>query len=175
MVDTWRAANPKIVMLWKKLERAAMEAFKSHIRTSVRVGRDQKIYFRRTKNWIYCDLPSGRYLAYYKPRLTLNRFGGEAISYISSRTNTRVDIWGGTLAENITQALARDLLCHALNGLSNYRVVLHVHDEIIVETDTEHAEETLGVINHIMETNPPWAEGLPLKAEGYLCSSYRKQ
>ena len=175
MVDTWRAANPKIVMLWKKLERAAMEAFKSHIRTSVRVGRDQKIYFRRTKNWIYCDLPSGRFLAYYKPRITLNRFGGEAISYISSRTNTRVDIWGGTLAENITQALARDLLCHALNGLSDYRVVCHVHDEVIVETDTRSGEETLQAVNRIMEDNPTWAEGLPLKAEGYLCSSYRKQ
>ena len=87
----------------------------------------------------------------------------------------RVETFGGSLVENLTQAVARDLLTSSLHLLSGHKVVGHIHDEVIVEVPKDTAEEGLKKIESLMEAAPPWAKGLPLKADGYLCSSYRKE
>ena len=105
----------------------------------------------------------------------VNRFGSEAITFLSGKTWMRVETFGGSLVENLTQAVARDLLTSSLHLLSGYRVVAHIHDEVIVEVPEGEAEEELKEIESLMETIPSWGKGLPLKADGYVCGSYRKE
>ena len=145
-----------------------MERLVSH-----ELGQGQKIRFRRIRNWLLVDLPSGRHLSYFKPRIGLNKFGTETVNFVDPKTNIRVDVYGGVFAENVTQALARDLLCNAIHLLADagYATTAHIHDEVVVEISDG---KDLDKVSELMATNPPWAKGLPLAAAGYVCTSYRK-
>lgn len=119
-------------------------------------------------------VPSKRKLAYVKPRIEENRYGGESVTYEgvgSTKKWERLESYGPKFVENITQALARDLLVHAMKALSNCRIVAHVHDEVIIEADKR---MSLQAVCEQMAKTPPWAKGLLLRADGYECDFYKK-
>ena len=119
-------------------------------------------------------LPSGRKLAYIQPEIRMNRFGGESLTYMGLNTAkkwSRLETFGGKLVENGIQSIARDLLLNAMKTLSDYRIVAHVHDELIIECDKKISVQE---ICEKMAEVPDWAEGLLLKADGYECEFYRK-
>ena len=172
LVDLWRASNPHIVQLWWDVERAVKTCVKRRVETKthgIRCAYKSGILFVR--------LPSGRELAYAKPRIGENRFGGESVTYEGlgmTKKWERIETFGGKLVENITQGTARDLLVFAMKQLRNrgFDIVMHVHDEIVLEVPQ--GVSSIEEICSIMAENPPWAKGLPLKADGYECEFYRK-
>jgi len=173
LVDAWRSANPRIVAFWNAMERAARKVIRE--KTSARIGRI-RMFWKDDK--LFVHLPSGRDLCYQSPHFTTNRFGNDAIGYYAPDAAGRMEVqetFGGKLVENATQAIARDLLAHALMNLqaSDYPVVFHVHDEAVMEVpvDFGSVEDACA----IMGQGPSWAEGLPLRADGYSCMSYRKE
>lgn len=116
---------------------------------------------------LFITLPSGRRLAYVKPRIGENRFGSECITYEGvgvTREWERIESYGPKFTENIVQATSRDILCYAMHNLRHYSIVMHVHDEIVIEAD--HHMSTEAVCNQMGQT-PPWAKGLLLRADGY--------
>ena len=126
---------------------------------------------------LFIRLPSGRELAYVKPRIGENRFGGESVAYEGlgmTKKWERIETFGGKLVENITQATARDLLVFAMKQLRNrgFDIVMHVHDEIVLEVP--HGVSSVEEICSVMAESPPWSKDLPLKADGYACEFYRK-
>ena len=126
---------------------------------------------------LFIRLPSGRELAYAKPRIGENRFGGESVTYEGlgmTKKWERIETFGGKLVENITQGTARDLLVFAMKQLRNrgFDIVMHVHDEIVLEVP--YGVSSVEEICSVMAENSPWAKGLPLKADGYECEFYRK-
>ena len=166
LVKAWRKANPKIVKFWRDVEEAAIRAVKD--RKPVKLQYD--IAFIPEAGILFLQLPSGRRLAYAKPRLELDeRFGKEGLTYIGD--NSRLKTYGGKLVENIVQATARDCLAEAMIRLDNagYDIVAHVHDEIIAEGDQDIKE-----METIMSEPIPWAPGLPLRADGFETEFYRK-
>ena len=172
IVDAWRAANPNIVQLWADINAAAIETIST--RQPTKVG---SLTFTVESGILFITLPSGRRLAYVQPRLGENRFGGTSIVYWGVTTGRkwgRLETYGGKLVENIVQAIARDLLTHAMQAVSaaGFQIVMHVHDEIIIDhpTNAGSVEE----ICQLMVQTPPWAVGLPLSADGYECEFYRK-
>ncbi|VEI13874.1 DNA polymerase [Trueperella bialowiezensis] len=170
IVNAWRAANPNIVDLWEQINTAAIEAITTRTPTSV-----GSLTFSVESGILFIGLPSRRRLAYAKPRLGENRFGGTSILYEGLTTGRKwgvMETYGGKLTENIVQATARDLLTHGMHHVANagHRIVMHVHDELVVETATATVEE----ICSLMATAPDWADGLPLAADGYECEFYRK-
>lgn len=170
LVDAWRAANPNIVDLWAQINAAAIDTIST--RQPTRVG---PLTFTVESGIFFIELPSGRRLAYVKPRLGENRFGGTSILYDGTSTGRKwgtLETYGGKLTENIVQAIARDLLVYGMRQVARagHRIVMHVHDEIVVETTTASVDE----ICALMATVPDWAAGLPLAADGYECSFYMK-
>ena len=170
LVDVWREANPHIVQFWWDLDRAIKLAVKDHIPSTVSLI---DIYYR--SGMLFIRLPSGRALAYVKPQIGMNKFGSESVTYMgldSTKKWSRIESFPGKWAENITQAVSRDILCFAMNTLRDYRIVAHVHDEVIIEcpqgTSVEEVCEKMG-------RTPDWIPGLSLKADGYECSFYQKQ
>ena len=169
LVDAWRTANPNIVDFWWEVDRAAKDCIKERS-TKVTHG----IQFIYQGGMMFIELPSGRRLAYVKPRIGENRFGGASITYMGldlSKKWARIESYGPKLVENITQAISRDILCYAMQTLQNMDIVAHVHDELIIECD-EHAD--LSVVCKQMARTPPWAEGLLLHADGFECAFYQK-
>ena len=172
LVDLWRASNPHIVQFWWDVDRAVKTCVKRRVETKthgIRCAYKSGILFVR--------LPSGRELAYAKPRIGENRFGGESVTYEGlgmTKKWERIETFGGKLVENITQATARDLLVFAMKQLRDkgFHIVMHVHDEIVLEVP--YGVSSVEEICSIMAENPPWAKGLPLKADGYECEFYRK-
>ena len=166
LVDQWRGANPKIAAYWRHLD----EVFWTG-------GRAGKVYVSRSGSTRRIHLPSGRAITYHGVRRTnqVNRWGNVSpqLSFRDPKKglNGRTDTYGGRLTENITQAIARDVLADALRalGVRGYRVVGHVHDEVIVE-----GAYPVHEVADVMTTASPWAEGLPLDAEGFQCPRYRK-
>ena len=172
LVDAWRAANPNIVAFWSALDRAARTVIRR--KTSVRVGK-VALYWQGDK--MFMRLPSGRNLCYQSPHFTMNRFGSDAIGYYAPNAAGQMvvqDTFGGKLAENATQAIARDILSHALLTLekNGYPVVFHVHDEAVIEMPIGHG--SLEEACRLMAIAPDWAENLPLRADGYECAYYQK-
>ena len=172
LVDAWRAANPNIVAFWSALDRAARTVIRR--KTSACIGK-VALYWRDDK--MFMRLPSGRNLCYQSPHFTENRFGSDAIGYYApNAAGQRVvqETFGGKLAENATQAIARDILAHALLTLekNGYPVVFHVHDEAVIEMSN--GQGSLGEACRLMAIAPDWAEDLPLRADGYECPYYRK-
>ena len=172
LVDAWRAANPNIVAFWSALDRAARTVIRR--KTSACIGK-VALYWRDDK--MFMRLPSGRNLCYQSPHFTENRFGSDAIGYYAPNAAGQMvvqETFGGKLAENATQAIARDILAHALLTLekNGYPVVFHVHDEAVIEMSN--GQGSLGEACRLMAIAPDWAEDLPLRADGYECPYYRK-
>ena len=172
LVDAWRAANPNIVAFWNALDRAARAIIRR--KTSARIGK-VALYWQDDK--MFMRLPSGRNLCYQSPHFTVNRFGSDAIGYYAPNAAGQMvvqETFGGKLAENATQAIARDILAHALLTLekNGYPVVFHVHDEAVIEKPT--GQGSLEEACRFMAIAPNWAEDLPLRADGYECVYYQK-
>ena len=164
LVDAWRAANPNIVAFWSALDRAARTVIRK--KTSARVGK-VTLYWQDDK--MFMRLPSGRNLCYQSPHFTENRFGSDAIGYYAPNAAGQMvvqETFGGKLAENATQAIARDILAHALLTLekNGYPVIFHVHDEAVIEKPT--GQGSLEEACRLMAIAPDWAEDLPLRADG---------
>ncbi|UWH01288.1 DNA polymerase [Corynebacterium silvaticum] len=173
IVDAWRATNPNIVQLWADVEQAALDAITT--RQAVRL---RNLSFTAESGILFITLPSGRRLAYVKPQLGENRWGGTSITYSGVTTGRkwgRLETYGGKLVENIVQAVARDLLVHAMTLVAEagHRIVMHVHDEIVID-EPEDSGFTIADVCQLMTTPPDWAAGLPLDADGYECDYYRK-
>ncbi len=169
LVDAWREANPKIVEYWWAVDRAAKTAIS--LRIPQRVG---NVCFEMRSGVLFVKLPSGRKLTYLRPRLEENQFGGESITYDGSDAQKhwcRVESYGPKITENITQAICRDLLAYAMQSLREYRIVAHIHDEVVLEVPMETSPDT---VCEIMGRTPPWLPGLELRADGYECSFYMK-
>ena len=172
IISSWRDANPEIVKFWYAVEKAAIETVKDH--TDRTVGR---IGFQFSANTLWIVLPSGRRLAYIKPKLQPNRFGRMALTFEGLGANnkwTRGETYSGKLTENITQATARDLLAEAMRRmeLAGLGIVGHVHDEVILEVPK--GQYTVDDVCNIMNQNPAWADGLPLSSAGYTGNYYFK-
>ena len=173
LVAVWRRANPHITQFWWDVDKAAVEAVVKRTRT--RAGR---IAFEYRSGILFVMLPSGRRLAYVKPRMGVNRFGREGLTYegiLENKKWGRIETYGPKLVENIVQGTARDLLAEAMLRVEKkgYPIVMHCHDEIIAEVPegTGSVEEMC----EVMAVCPSWAEGLPLRADGYECPFYQKQ
>ena len=172
IISSWRDANPEIVKFWYAVEKAAIETVKDHNDRSVgRIG------FQFSANTLWIVLPSGRRLAYIKPKLQPNRFGRMALTFEGLGANnkwTRGETYSGKLTENITQATARDLLAEAMRRmeLAGIGIVGHVHDEVILEVPKD--QYTVNEICDLMVQNPKWTDGLPLVADGYKGNYYFK-
>ena len=169
LVDAWRSANPNIVDFWWAVDRAAKECIKERSKKMT-----HGIRFIYQGGMMFIELPSGRRLAYVKPRIGENRFGGESITYMGldlSKKWARIESYGPKLVENITQAISRDILCYAMQTLRTMDIVAHVHDELIIECDER---VSLVALCEQMARTPPWAEGLLLRADGFECAFYQK-
>ena len=172
IINSWRDANPEIVKFWYAVEKAAIETVRD--RKDRIVGR---IGFQFAANTLWIILPSGRRLAYIKPKLQPNRFGRMALTFEGLGANnkwTRGETYSGKLTENITQATARDLLAEAMRRMELARldIVGHVHDEVILEVPK--GSMTVDDVCAIMNRNPAWADGLPLSSAGYTGNYYYK-
>lgn len=170
LVESWRAANPNIVQLWWDVDRCVTETVKHHVRTATR-----GITFTYKSGMMFIALPSGRQLAYAKPRMGLNRFGSESVTYEGigpSKKWERIESYGPKFVENIVQAISRDILAYAMKALRNCDIVGHVHDELIIECDKG---VSLEAVCEQMGRTPQWADGLKLKADGYECRFYMKE
>lgn len=172
IISSWRDANPEIVKFWYAVEKAAIETVKEHADRSVgRIG------FQFSANTLWIVLPSGRRLAYIKPKLQPNRFGRMALTFEGLSANnkwTRGETYSGKLTENIAQATARDLLAEAMRRMefAGLDIVGHVHDEVILEV--QKGKYTVDDVCSIMNQNPKWADGLPLESDGYTGDYYFK-
>ena len=169
LVDAWRGSNPNIVRLWWDVDEAVKEAI-SDKATSETHG----IRFEYESGFLFITLPSGRRLAYVKPRIEENRFGGESVTYEGvggTKKWERLESYGPKFVENIVQAVSRDILCYAMKTLRCCGIVAHVHDELIIEADPA---VSLNAVCEQMSRTPPWAKGLILRADGYETQFYKK-
>ncbi len=169
LVDAWRQSNHKIVKFWWDVDRAVMEAVK-YKHTTESYG----LIFSCKSGMLFITLPSGRNLAYVKPRIGTNKFGGSCITYEgigSTKKWERLESYGPKFVENIVQATARDILLYAMNTLRNCSIVMHIHDELVIEADPR---MSLEAICEQMGRTPPWAKGLLLRADGYVTPFYKK-
>ena len=172
LVAAWRKANPHMVQFWWDVDAAAIKAVTEKQKTKV-----GKIIFEYKSGILFITLPSGRKLSYVKPRMAVNRFGRDGLTYEGISENkkwSRIETYGPKLVENIVQGTARDLLAEAMLRVEKkgYPIVMHCHDEIIAEVPE--GSGSVDEMCEIMAIQPKWAEGLPLRADGYQCSFYQK-
>ena len=171
LVDAWRQSNPNIVQLWWDVDKAAKDAVKKKTTTNT-----HGIRFSYESGFLFITLPSGRRLAYVKPRIGTNDFGSDCVTYEgvgATKKWERIDTFGGKLVENIIQAISRDLLCHAMQQLeaAGCRIVMHIHDEVVIEAPRAMEVDEVG---RLMGIVPSWADGLRLSAAGYGADFYMK-
>ena len=169
LVDAWRQSNPRIVEFWWAVDRAVMEAVRYKHSTS-----SYGLTFSCRSGMLFITLPSGRNLAYVKPKIGTNKFGGECITYEgvgATKKWERLDSYGPKFVENIVQATARDILCYAMRTLRCCSIVMHIHDELVIEADPS---MSLDAVCEQMGRTPPWATGLLLRADGYATPFYKK-
>ncbi len=169
LVTAWRQSNPHIVQFWWDVDRAAMTAVREKT-TAVTHG----IRFACQSGFLFIMLPSGRRLAYVKPRIGENKFGGSCITYEGvggTKKWERLDSYGPKFVENIVQATARDILCYSMQTLRCCSIVMHIHDELVIEADPH---MSLSAVCAQMSRTPTWAEGLILRADGYETDFYKK-
>ena len=172
LVQSWRAANPHIVNYWYEIDGAVKAAVKERKMTKVGMV---MVYYQ--SGMLKIALPSGRVLSYVRPRMTVNRFGSESVSYEGIGTNrkwTRIESYGAKFCENIVQATARDVLAEAMLRLEKkgFDIVCHIHDEVVLEVPE--GSSSVEEVNEIMAVCPDWCEGLPLKAAGFESPFYKK-
>ena len=169
LVDSWREANPNIVRFWWDVDRAVKDCIRQRVPTET-----HGLHFDYRSAMLFITLPSGRRLAYVKPRIGENQFGGESVTYMGvsgTKKWERLESYGPKFVENIVQGTARDILCYAMQTLKNCSIVAHVHDEIIIEADRR---MSVAAVCEQMGRTPPWAKGLKLRADGYECEFYQK-
>ena len=169
LVNAWRQANPNIVHFWWDVDNAVKTTVRQRIKTEVR-----GIRFSYKSGMLFITLPSGRQLAYVKPRIGENRFGGESVTYEGIGTTKkweRIESYGPKFVENIVQAISRDLLCFAMKNLSFCQIVGHVHDEVIIECSPEVSVQSLC---NIMSRSPDWMPDILIHGDGYQCDFYQK-
>lgn len=169
LVDAWRTSNPRIVQLWWDVDRCVKKTIQK-----AKPTRTHGICFSLENGYLFIKLPSGRRLAYRNPSVGENQFGGESIFYDgigATKKWERLESYGPKFVENIVQAIARDILCFAMQTFKDKAIVAHVHDEIIMETDPD---ESVATICQQMAIVPEWASGLLLRADGYECQFYQK-
>lgn len=169
LVYAWRNSNPAITMLWWDIDNCVKETVKKKITTET-----HGIRFMYESGFLFIVLPSGRRLAYVKPKMGVNQFGGESVTYEGvggTKKWERLESYGPKFCENITQAIARDILMYAMQTLRNCNIVAHVHDEVIIEC---RKDMSLDAVCEQMGRTPPWAKGLLLRADGYECQFYKK-
>ena len=169
LVSAWRDSNPSITEFWWAVDRTVKECVKKRMPTET-----HGIRFDYQSGMLFITLFSGRRLAYVKPRIGENQFGGESVTYMGvggTKKWERLESYGPKFVENIVQAVSRDILCYAMQTLRNCSIVAHVHDEIIIEADRR---MSLPAVCEQMGRTPPWAKGLLLRADGYECSFYKK-
>ena len=172
LVQSWRTANPHIVNYWYEIDGAVKAAVKERKMTKVGMV---TVYYQ--SGMLKIALPSGRVLSYVRPRMTVNRFGSERVSYEGIGTNrkwTRIESYGAKFCENIVQATARDVLAEAMLRLEKkgFDIVCHIHDEVVLEVPE--GSSSVEEVNEIMAVCPDWCEGLPLKAAGFESPFYKK-
>lgn len=169
LVDMWRNSNPNIVRFWWAVDRCVKDTVKKRIPTET-----HGIRFIYQSGMLFIRLPSGRQLAYVKPRMGENRFGGESVSYEgvgATKKGERIESYGPKFVENIVQAISRDILMYAMRTLSHCFICGHVYDELIIECSKD---VSVDAICEQMGRTPPWAQGLLLRADGYECEFYKK-
>lgn len=169
LVNAWRQSNPNIVRFWWDVDAAAKRCVKEKT-----TAESHGIRFAYQSGFLFITLPSGRRLAYVKPRIGKNRFGGESVTYEGvggTKKWERLESYGPKFVENIVQATSRDILVYAMQTLRNCFIVAHVHDELIIECDKRVSKDA---ICEQMGRVPPWAKGLLLRADGYECEFYKK-
>ncbi len=169
LVEAWRGANSNIVRFWWEVDRAVKKVIKE--KTTINT---YGIDFSYQGGMLFITLPSGRKLSYVKPRIGENRFGGESVTYEGiggTKKWERLEGYGPKFVENIVQATARDLLMYAMQSLRSYRIIMHVHDEVVIECDKDISVEN---ICNLMSQSPSWADGLLLRADGYEYNFYKK-
>jgi DNA polymerase len=182
----WRAAHPAIEKWWHDLERAAIGAVREPGRVFSAGPAGRQVHYRVKGSFLWCKLPSGRNLCYPYPKLKEKEvpWGGtkEAIHYmaVDSLTNKwgETDTYGGCLAENVTQAIARDLLAHSMTQIEkrHYDIVLHVHDEVVVEVPSDaKSPATEENVFRVMKLLPEWAKDLPIAVAGWRGKRFRKE
>lgn len=169
LVDAWRTSNPNIVQLWWDVDNA--------VKTTVRQRLDTEthgIRFRYRSGMLFIVLLSGRQLCYVKPKMRINKFGGDSVTYEgvgSTKKWERIESYGPKFVENIVQAISRDILMYAMRTLAHCFIVGHVHDELIIECGTD---VSLDAVCEQMGRTPPWIKGLKLRADGYETMFYKK-
>lgn len=169
LVDMWREANPNIVKFWWDVDRAVKKAVKQ--RESSSIG---SISFSYRSGMLFIGLPSGRSLSYVKPKMGVNQFGSESVTYEgvgATKKWERIESYGPKFVENIVQAISRDILMYAIRTLSHCFICGHVHDELIIECSKN---MSLDVICEQMSRTPPWIDGILLRADGYETEFYKK-
>ena len=169
IVTDWREASPHITELWWAVDRAVKKAVKEKTATKT-----HGLLFSYEAGFLFIRLPSGRRLAYAKPYIGKNKFGGESVTYMGINAQKkwdRLESYGPKFVENCVQGIARDLLMYSMQTLSQYFIVGHIHDEMIIECPKD---TKLEEICQQMARTPDWAKGLLLRADGYECSFYKK-
>lgn len=169
LVNSWRASNPMITAFWWDVDRAVKKTITERIKTEVR-----GIRFFYKSGMLFIQLPSGRRLAYVKPRIGTNQFGGESVTYEgvgSTKKWERIESYGPKFVENIVQAISRDILCYAMKTLRHCFIVGHVHDELIIECDPR---VDLKAVCEQMGRSPDWMPEILLRADGYETQFYKK-
>lgn len=172
IIDSWRKANPKIVKLWYDVDAA--------VRRVIRKGEPQKVgklLFAMANGRLFAKLPSGRKIAYVHPRLEVNKWGRESMTYYGiglSNKWEKLETYGAKVVENCTQGMCRDLLAEAMLRVekAGFRIVAHVHDEMVLEVPI--GVGSVEEVCELMAVNPSWCPDLPLKADGYECPFYKK-
>ena len=169
LVTAWRNSNPNIVKFWWAVDKAVMKAITERTTTET-----HGLTFTCRSGMLFITLPSGRKLAYVKPRIGMNQFGGESVTYEgigATKKWERIESYGPKFVENIVQAIARDILCYAMKTLRHCSIVMHIHDEVVIEADPH---MSLDAVCELMGRTPPWADGLILEAAGYITPFYKK-
>ena len=169
LVNAWRASNPNIVKFWWDVDRIVKKCIKEN-----KSQETHNIKFHCMSGMLFIVLPSGRQLAYVKPRIGENIFGGESVTYEGvggTKKWERIESYGPKFVENIVQAISRDILMYAMKTLRTCSIVAHVHDEVIIEADPRMSIDS---VCEQMSRVPPWAKGLLLNADGYECDFYKK-
>ena len=176
LVKSWRNANKNITKFWRDVGDAVRYVIDERTRTKCSCEKKLgKLTFTYKSSMLFITLPSGRRLSYVKPKIILNEYGNESISYEGigeQKKWTRIESYGPKFVENIIQGTARDILCFAMRTLKDYRIVMHVHDELIIE---DFCGKTPEFVEKSMAKLPDWASGLILNADGYSCKFYLKE
>ena len=169
LVTAWRNSNPNIVKFWWAVDNAVMKAI-----TERTTARTHGLIFSCRSGMLFITLPSGRKLAYVKPRIGMNQFGGESVTYEgigATKKWERIESYGPKFVENIVQAISRDILCYAMKTLRHCSIVMHIHDEVVIEAAQQ---MSLDAVCELMGRTPLWADGLILQAAGYVTEFYKK-